>query len=174
MSIHNAEKFVSTLWDWGCLDGCFGQTRIKPTDVDGMVERNGEFLWMETKSPRVAIPTGQMRMFEQLTRLGVFTVLIIWGNPGCPEELLLIRKKGRKRYANTCIYELRSVVAAWFEFAQGKRDTPFCDEAISDGAAMTLTDGGCPRSDEFDQAEEDSEDYERRAAEWLDGLGENE
>ena len=40
---------------------------------------------------------------------------------GCPEELLLLRPKGRKRYENTCLLELRGVVSDWFDYAQRKQ-----------------------------------------------------
>ena len=122
MSIHNPEKFVSTLWDWKCLDGCFGNTRIRPTDVDGFVERNGHFLWIETKSAGVCIPVGQQRTFDALVKLSRFTVLIIWGEPQSPVELLLIRPKGHSHYPGASITKLRHIVRFWFAYADAHPD----------------------------------------------------
>ena len=53
MTINDPVKFCAGLWDWGILNGCFGDTLIKPTDIDGFVERNGKFLFFETKSPPI-------------------------------------------------------------------------------------------------------------------------
>ncbi len=40
MTIRSKEVFLQGLWDWAVLDGCFGNTRIRPTDVDGLIERH--------------------------------------------------------------------------------------------------------------------------------------
>jgi hypothetical protein len=41
MTINKLDAYVAGLWDWVCLDGCFGDTKIRPTDIDGLVERRG-------------------------------------------------------------------------------------------------------------------------------------
>ena len=66
MTIKNLEAFVENLWDWGFLDECFPGTRIRVTDIDGLVERNGHFLLIEAKSPGKDIPTGQRILFDRL------------------------------------------------------------------------------------------------------------
>ena len=50
------EKFKQSLaagfdgcFDWSWTDGCFGKTRIKPMDFDGVVERKGNLLVFESK-----------------------------------------------------------------------------------------------------------------------------
>lgn len=40
MTIHGSDRFLAGAWDWTVLDGCFGNTQIRPTDVDGMIERD--------------------------------------------------------------------------------------------------------------------------------------
>ena len=67
------------VFDWTWTQGCFGDTKIKPMDVDAIVERKGQFLVFETKNIGVPIPAGQMFTLEALHRLDVFTILIIYG-----------------------------------------------------------------------------------------------
>jgi hypothetical protein len=116
MTIHNAETFVSKLWDWGCLDGCFGETKIAATDIDGMIERNGEFLVIETKTEGQDIPQGQRIFYDRLASKSGFTVMIVWGDPGIPSE---IQFWGRQKY-RADLDALRRAVAAWFDYANGK------------------------------------------------------
>jgi hypothetical protein len=56
-------------------------------DVDFLVERNGQFLVLETKAPNVAIGIGQKRALEAMARLPQFTVAAIWGKPDEAEAL---------------------------------------------------------------------------------------
>lgn len=46
------------VFDWQWTLGCFGPN-VTPTDVDGMIERNGNFVFFETKEPGKPIPEGQ-------------------------------------------------------------------------------------------------------------------
>ena len=65
--------------DLTVLDECF-PGRIAMTDVDGLVEINGRFLFIEWKR-RGDVPAGQRIMFERLTRHPEFTILVILGDP---------------------------------------------------------------------------------------------
>lgn len=86
MTIRNIDNFVNSLWDWGFLDDCFDGTKIKVTDLDGIVERHGHVLILETKSPGAPIPRGQQILFNHLITESRFTVLIIWGEANKPVE----------------------------------------------------------------------------------------
>ena len=66
--------------DLTVLDECF-PGRIGMTDVDGLVEISGQFLFIEWKR-RGDVPVGQRIMFERLTRHPEFTILVILGDPG--------------------------------------------------------------------------------------------
>lgn len=88
MSIQNWWAYKANLWDWGFLDDCFFQTGIRVTDIDGCVERNGYLLLLETKAPGVPLKIGQKRLFEAFVRNGIGTVIVIWGKPGQPQQLL--------------------------------------------------------------------------------------
>jgi len=117
MTINNPEVYMNNIWDWAILDGCFGDTRIKPTDIEGFVERNGQFLVIECKSPGVQVPIGQQITFYNLIKTGVFTVLIVWGKANEPEELQFWSKRKMKADLN----KFREMVGRWFEFANNKR-----------------------------------------------------
>ena len=90
---------------------------IKPTDIDGLVERKGKFLFIETKRNGVAIPTGQEIMYNGLINTGAFTVLVIWGDNGDPKRIRLITSKVQKIYENTNLDQLRDIVSQWYEYA---------------------------------------------------------
>ncbi len=113
MSIYNKDAYFASLWDWKILKGCFGNTLIEPTDVDGLIERNGKFLLLETKLPGVKINKGQEIMFDNLIKINGFTILVIWGHPGCPEQLQFWRRKIYK----ADIKLLRTMITRWFQFA---------------------------------------------------------
>ncbi len=89
VTINDPKKFVAGLWDWGCLDSCF-PGRMKVTDIDGFLERNSKFLVLETKGKGVPVPKGQEIMFKNMQKTGLFTVVIVWGEPGSPSEMQVI------------------------------------------------------------------------------------
>ena len=119
MSINNAQLYMEGIWDWAILEGCFGNTKIEPTDIDGFVERKGKFLVLETKKLNVPVKQGQWWTFNALISTGYFTVIIIWGNTNKPEEMQVLYpapyKATSKRSAN--IDDLRNVVSWWFRYA---------------------------------------------------------
>ena len=116
MTIQNTDLFMSGLWDWAILDGCFGGTKIKPTDIDGFIERNGKFLVIETKRTGAMLKNGQMIMFKSMIKTGVFTVVIVWGMKNCPTEMQVFypppSNPTLKKIAT--IDDLRRVVNWWF------------------------------------------------------------
>jgi hypothetical protein len=113
MTINSPDDFFANFWDWAFLDQCFHPTKIKVSDGDGIVERNGLFLLLETKSPGVVIPTGQQRMFDALLKTGYFHVLVIWGRRNQPQEMQFW---GRRRTpADTA--SVVNAVRKWFLYA---------------------------------------------------------
>ena len=124
MTIENPEAYLASLWDWACLDGCFGESKIKPSDVDGRVERNGKILEIETKLPGVPVPMGQEIMIETLVKVYGFTELIVWGHPGRPEKIELRTPHITKVYENTSMDQLRGIISQWYEWADNQTPTP--------------------------------------------------
>ena len=103
--------------DLTALDGCF-PGRIAMTDVDGLVEINGRFLFIEWKR-RGEVPAGQRIMFERLTKHPEFTVLVILGDPGSMTvERYDVFRNGRRRGWRDCdMRGLRRRIRAWAERA---------------------------------------------------------
>lgn len=73
------EKFTQI--SFGRLKGLLSKyPGAVPTDIDGIIERNGHFLVIETKFPDKmfgALPTGQRIALQALSRLPQFTVCVI-------------------------------------------------------------------------------------------------
>ena len=62
------------------FDKCFSG-KIAMTDVDGLVEVNSRFLFLEWK-PSLALSTGQRILYERLTAMSTgVTVLVVAGDP---------------------------------------------------------------------------------------------
>lgn len=123
VTIRNAEAYAASQWDWACLRGCFGETKIEPTDIDGFVERNARFLVIETKMPGVPVKFGQELTFKRLVETGRFTVLVIWGHAGYPEKARLITRQMDKPYEFADMDVIRNIVSQWFTFADGAYQT---------------------------------------------------
>jgi hypothetical protein len=115
VTIRNLDNYVNSLWDWGFLDECFGGTRIKVTDMDGLVERNHHYLMIEAKGPGVEIPKGQRILFDNLhADFGDrFHILVVWGEPNKPEAYQIW---GHSRH-QADIATIQMIVRRWFAFA---------------------------------------------------------
>lgn len=121
MTIRDPRKFCESLWDWACLRGCFGSTKIEPTDIDGSAERNGRFLYIETKLPGNAIPTGQKIYIENRVKDGISTFVVAWGRPGCPEKLSVWLPGGAwTHYPDADLGLFREIVKRWFYWANAR------------------------------------------------------
>lgn len=123
MTIGNITTFTNNIWDWGILSGCFSATKTAPTDIDGVIEKNGNFLILEAKSPGVSIKTGQQILFDSLHKLGKFTIIVIWGARDSPEEMQVFYPNGRKTEKKKCnLDDLRNMVAKWYAYADIKEE----------------------------------------------------
>ena len=119
MTINNAELYMAGVWDWAILDGCFGQTRIRPTDVDGLIERNGKCLFIETKKPGAPIPYGQALLHRALVQAG-FSVVLVWGETNTPSKIKLLTPHASKIYEPADIEAFRALVCQWFTWADSQ------------------------------------------------------
>jgi len=128
MTINDPERFCNSLWDWGCLNGCFGLSKIKVTDADGEVERNGYFLRLETKDDGVDIPLGQNILFKSLVNTGYFTVMIVWGKPQDPHTIELRTRRDTLTYQNTSLDKMREIIGAWYRWADNQTAAPRFEE----------------------------------------------
>lgn len=60
-------------WEW--MRGCFPRPKIMPTDIDGMVEVNGHFLFIEQKGRNAHLPEPQRKAYRRLAQEQNKTVL---------------------------------------------------------------------------------------------------
>lgn len=116
MTIHDRDRYMAGIWDWAILDGCFGSTRIKPTDIDGLVERNGRFLFLETKSIGAQLPIGQERTFKALVKAANATVIVVWGCQNQPTACKVFSPQYPNGYMdnNITVQQFRNLVINWF------------------------------------------------------------
>ena len=104
--------------DLTVLDECF-PGRIAMTDVDGLVEIKGQFLFIEWKRGG-DVPTGQRIMFERLTRHPEFTILVILGRSPGPwrwSATTCSRADGARAGRDCDLSELKNHVRAWADRA---------------------------------------------------------
>jgi hypothetical protein len=103
------------IFDWSWLEGCFGNTKIMPMDIDAIVERKGNFLIFETKHMGVPVPQGQMITLKKLVGLRKITVMIIHGKK-LPERFTVLYPNGVKQdYIG--LEKAKEVVTNWFNYA---------------------------------------------------------
>ncbi len=117
MTINNVHRYLQGVWDWGILDGCFGSSRIQPTDIDGFIERRGHKLFIETKAPGVELPDhdGQMIALRSLVNDGC-SVMILWGQQNQPEKMrLLVGDCDRIEYVT--LDRVRQIISQWYQWA---------------------------------------------------------
>jgi len=127
MSIFDSHKYKTIFHDFDFLSGCFGNTRVMPTDIDGIIERNSNFLVMEFKPEGKRLSTGQRIMLERMSKIDVFTVLVIWHTP-CemhePKVPTSIQAMPSKELKKVDVQEVRKIVCNWWDMANNsKRST---------------------------------------------------
>ena len=103
--------------DLTALDECL-PGRIAMTDVDGLVEINGLFLFIEWKRRR-DVPAGQRIMFERLTKHPEFTILVNLGDPGtmAVERYDVFRARRRRGWRDCDLSQLKRHVRTWADRA---------------------------------------------------------
>lgn len=83
-NIRNRVLVAERLWDWDFLNECWAG-KIRPSDIDGVVERNGQFLFLEGKPTNGNLGQGQEILFKNLTHeFKSAEVLVLYGEPGYP------------------------------------------------------------------------------------------
>jgi hypothetical protein len=111
------------VFDWDFLVPAFRGTRITPMDIDAIIERNGQFLIIETKSPGKTVPVGQQITFRALMALGCFHIFFVIGKTDDEIEGLAEWHPGRIDPPEPLPADAARVVrrvAAWFAWADGR------------------------------------------------------
>ncbi len=117
--------YYKSLPCWDDLIDCFPR-RIRPTDVDGMVEIGGRFLFLEEKRAGVAPDEGQRRALLRLSRQRDVTVVFF--RPGKSSELeVLIFGQGDPQGFQPCT---REEFRAWLRGWALAADSPFSPREV--------------------------------------------
>lgn len=102
---------------------CFMPTNIKMSDIDGVVERNGQLLFFEVKQNTKVIQYGQQLLFEKLTENAPhISVLLLYAQNVSQEmdiqEYAVFRDgKMTQDWTPTNTEEMKSFVTQWFQRA---------------------------------------------------------
>jgi hypothetical protein len=104
------------VFDWEWTAGCFGETKITPMDIDGFVERNGQFIVFETKDVGVPVKGGQEIALKRLHSIGRFTIVIIHGKI-IPETAEVWYPKSKSVRYFSGVDEIRNLVSRWYVWA---------------------------------------------------------
>jgi len=115
--------------DYGELLGLIpGNERFSPSDIDGICERNGQFLIMEWKRPKdeeyegEKVSYGQQRLLQSLAAKEGFIVVIIYGKT---DNEMQIEKFFRVQPDGPCIQlgigtdMFKKFYQQWYELADG-------------------------------------------------------
>lgn len=114
MNIRNPNLYLSSFWHWENFNDCFEDTNIRITDVDGLIERKGHFLLLETKLPGVDVPKGQAILFDAIIKQKNWNVLVIWGKTDMPRHWKLW---GKEKVYSGGLFDLKDFISRWFHHA---------------------------------------------------------
>jgi len=109
-------------WDWITeeIKKVSPSSKITPTDIDCVVERNGHYLIIETKNPGIIIPRGQEILLNNLIHAKDFTVIRLWGKAETEEFNKVFGKVGGNWGQKINLYGLevaRMSICEWFRWA---------------------------------------------------------
>ena len=110
----------------GAFDNCF-PGKIGMTDIDGVVEISGRFLFLEWKAKGGNLTTGQRIMFEQITALShKVTAIVVCGHPrDMVIETVQVFHGGRSDRPEPCDFDgLKARISSWADRAQMSRVRP--------------------------------------------------
>ncbi|MCO5159654.1 MAG: hypothetical protein M9939_00840 [Mesorhizobium sp.] len=91
--------------------------KLTMSDIDGVAEVNGSFLFLEWKSHKGPLPVGQRILAERLTRLSTqITYVVIQHEPGNPmgiENVMVVHAGKFSEWQECSIIDLNDRIAAW-------------------------------------------------------------
>jgi hypothetical protein len=126
-------------WDWGWLDGAFGDTKISVSDIDAIIERRGHFLIFEIKRTEEALHLGQFLLLQALARQPRTTVLLVRGErKDHPDSYQTLTAEGLSEPQTTSQEDFRRRVGLWFQ----RVDVP----GLQSGSTRDLAPEARPRT----------------------------
>lgn len=87
-NIRDMNDYMNNFFPWDRLNEAFIRETIKVTDVDGMVEINGHFIFFEAKGPGsgYSCSAGQKLALQRLAKIPGITVLLVRWTFGDKDE----------------------------------------------------------------------------------------
>jgi hypothetical protein len=95
-----------------------------PSNVDGIAERNGQFLILEWKRPQEKVSDGQRIMLQALAAKPSFMVVIIYGNTDTEtiiDSYWLLTPEGKPVKAGIGFESFKQFYRDWYALANGHK-----------------------------------------------------
>jgi hypothetical protein len=115
--------------DYGELIGLIpSNEKFSPSDIDGICERNGQFLIMEWKRPKdheyagEKISFGQQRLLQALAKKEGFIVIIVYGHSDDGmkvDRFYRVQPEGPCLHLGNGVEMFKSFYKQWYELADG-------------------------------------------------------
>jgi hypothetical protein len=96
--------------------------QLVPSNVDGILERNGQFLILEWKRPKEKISEGQRIMLQALAAKPSFMVVIVYGNTDnetVVDSYWLLTPEGKPVKSGIGFNSFKEFYRQWYELADG-------------------------------------------------------
>jgi hypothetical protein len=93
-----------------------------PSNVDGILERNGQFLILEWKRPNEKVSEGQRIMLQALAAKPSFMVVIIYGNTDNEtviDSYWLLTPEGKPVKSGIGFESFKQFYRDWYSYADG-------------------------------------------------------
>ncbi len=120
-NLRSRDAYRDAAWDWSVLNGCFGNG-IKPSDIDGMVERHGHFLFLEAKPVGGSMSGGQRIALQGLSLKPLVSVVVFCGDhstlPPLVTEITIIASGRPHSIGDAGLGLLRALVRHWYVCAE--------------------------------------------------------
>jgi hypothetical protein len=95
---------------------------LVPSNVDGILERNGQFLILEWKRPKEKVSEGQRIMLQALAAKPSFMVVIIYGNTDNEtviDSYWVLTPEGKPVKSGIGFESFKQFYRQWYELADG-------------------------------------------------------
>ena len=116
-------NMFATHTDYGEFKGLIpNNPNVVPSNVDGILERNGQFLILEWKRPGEKVSNGQKIMLQALAAKPSFMVVIIYGNTDngtVIDSYWTLTPDGKPYKAGNGLESFKQFYRQWYELADG-------------------------------------------------------
>ena len=118
-------NMFATHTDYGDFKGLIPTNpNLVPSNVDGILERNGQFLILEWKRPGEKVSEGQKRLLQALAAKPSFMVVIIYGNTDngtVIDSFWQLTPEGKPFKAGVGFGSFKEWYISWYMFADGNK-----------------------------------------------------